>query len=250
MSWVKLDDRIFDNPKIAVLSAEAKVAYLKSITYCARELTDGRIPRPIAHEYAGKPKVVRELVPALWETPDTLTYGVHDYLKYNPTRAQVEAERSAARRRMNGRTSPEVSPEVQGELHPPPVYPDPRNSESLSPVPPFPTPADPGPSGGGRMDELRRKWDSSIGSLSTRDAAEFAEFASVVPHEWFLEAIAETDEKSDTSPWPFCRSILTRCIEVGKSPKGKREKHATEGSARAQFLARFKEAEMAHGEGR
>ena len=61
MSWVKLDDRYFDNPKIAALSDSAKVAHLESMTYCARELTDGFIPLKKAKAIAGRSRVVQEL---------------------------------------------------------------------------------------------------------------------------------------------------------------------------------------------
>lgn len=129
MSWVKLDDRIFDNPKIAALSDAAKVAYLEATCYCARELTDGFIPMNKAKALAGKPRVIQELIPQLWE-PTSSGFRVHDYLKYNPTREQVVREREAAKRRMSGIRSGEQTPEQQGEVHPPPVDP-------VNPDPPF-----------------------------------------------------------------------------------------------------------------
>ncbi len=129
MSWVKLDDRFFDNPKIAPLSDGAQLAYLKATTYSARELTDGFVALKKAKEY-GSPKVIKELVPSLWEPCDG-GFMVHDYLKYNPTRAQVLAERDAAKKRMQGARSGDVranSGGTSGEVHPSPVDP-------LSPIP-------------------------------------------------------------------------------------------------------------------
>lgn len=129
MSWVKIDDRIFDNPKIAALSDAAKVAYLESIAYCARELTDGFVPDKKAAGYAGRARIAQELVPHLWE-PVAAGYLVHDYLKYNPPRAQVLAEREAARARMSGRTSPTVQGDVQAKFR--------RNSKApVDPVDPL-----------------------------------------------------------------------------------------------------------------
>lgn len=132
MSWFKLDDRFFDNPKIAGISDAAKIAYLKAGTYCARELTDGLLPFFKGKEYAGSTRVMKELVPSLWE-PFEAGFQVHDYLKYNPTRAQVLAEREAAQQRMFRRRSPvgspeqtpEQTPEVRGEVRGTPVDPDP-----------------------------------------------------------------------------------------------------------------------------
>lgn len=142
MSWVKLDDRFFDNPKIAALSADAKVAYLEAATYCARELTDGFVPLIKAKGFAGKARVVVELTPHLWE-PVEGGFQVHDYLKYNPTKAQVLAERKAAQSRMfairssdvranNDGTDDDVQGEVRGEVRGTPVDPDPVSNETVS----------------------------------------------------------------------------------------------------------------------
>jgi DnaD/phage-associated family protein len=147
MSWVKLDDRYFDNPKIAALSDAAKVAHLESMTYCARELTDGHVPLNKAKALAGKPRIVQELVPHLWE-PAANGFMVHDYLKYNPTREQVLRERESAKRRMFGRRSGEQTGEQQGEIHPTPVSPIPEGDLSKSPSYPqipVPTPRFPSP---------------------------------------------------------------------------------------------------------
>lgn len=123
MSWVKLDDRFPDNPKIAKLSDSAVVAYVFGICYCARELTDGLIPAKRAQQFAGKRKTLLELTPELWElTPDG--FLVHDYLKYNPTRSQVLAEREAARGRKFGKSSGEPQAN-SGQSSDAPVNPDP-----------------------------------------------------------------------------------------------------------------------------
>ena len=90
MSWVKLDDRFPDNPKIAPLSDRAFVAYVTSVCYCARELTDGFIPAKTARMYAGKASAVKELTPHLWE-PCAGGFNVHDFLEYNPPRSHVLA---------------------------------------------------------------------------------------------------------------------------------------------------------------
>lgn len=123
MTWFKVDDRIFDNPKIAALSDRAKVSFFEGGTYCSRELTDGFIPAEKARSIARTPKALKELVPHLWE-PARGGYMVHDYLKYNPTRERVMAEKealnktrseagkkgAAARWQMDGKTDGKPSP--------------------------------------------------------------------------------------------------------------------------------------------
>lgn len=94
MSWFKLDDSFFDNPKIIPLSDSAIVCFLKCGTYCASQLTDGFVPERRARDYAGKAKVLSELVPSLLESTAG-GFMVHDYLKYNPKREQVLKEKEA-----------------------------------------------------------------------------------------------------------------------------------------------------------
>lgn len=109
MSWVRIDDAMPDSLKIAPLSDAAFRAYVTSICYCARSLSDGFVPTKKAKEFAGRPRVVQELADAgLWDH-DTLGEGfkVHDYLVYNPTREKVLSEREAAQRRMKRLRSPE-----------------------------------------------------------------------------------------------------------------------------------------------
>ncbi len=105
MSWVKLDDDFFENPKTGPLSNGAKLLYLAGLTYCAKRLTDGQIdPRGVkavrAKTGAGM-KVVAELETAgRWEKNGN-GYIVHDYLDYNPPAAKVLAQRKAAKERMS-----------------------------------------------------------------------------------------------------------------------------------------------------
>jgi hypothetical protein len=110
MTWVRLDDGIFYNPKIADLSDAAQLAHIKAIVYCSQGRTDGLVPLRISKQLAS-PKVLKELVPLLWHLSDDLCercrsipdavaatggqsggFYVHDYLEYNPTRAEVEEE--------------------------------------------------------------------------------------------------------------------------------------------------------------
>ncbi len=113
MSWFKLDDSFFDNLKIAALSDPAQLAYLKGAVYCARNLTDGVIPVRKAEEFASK--CLKELVPALWE-PVNGGFVIHDYLQYNPSKAQVMTEREKARNRKFGRSSGEPKANFSGTI--------------------------------------------------------------------------------------------------------------------------------------
>lgn len=136
MAWARLDDGMFDNPKIAALSDAAQLAHVKAIVYCARNLTDGAVHLRKAKEWAS-PKVIKELVPRLWE-PTSEGFLIHDYLQYNPSRDQVLREREAAKQRMRGVRSPDVRPNKQENFE--------RGSHAPDPVPlPDPVDTDPQP---------------------------------------------------------------------------------------------------------
>jgi len=110
MSWVSIDDQLPDNLKIAALSDRAFRAYITSICYCGRNLTDGAIPGRHAKQWAGK--TLGELVPNLWE-PREGGYNVHDYLKYNPTRKTVLARRARDSTRKRGGIHPGIREESE-----------------------------------------------------------------------------------------------------------------------------------------
>lgn len=109
MTWVKLDDTVTEHPKCVALSSHAWTLWLHGLTYCSRNLTDGEIPGVMLARLSSVPqprKVASELIDAgLWHDSDG-SYWIHDYCEHQRTRADIEAERAAARaRRNNGKRS-------------------------------------------------------------------------------------------------------------------------------------------------
>ncbi len=91
MGWVKLDDGFPMHPRVVGLSLEAKWAYIEALCYAARYETDGLVPDVVA---ANGP-VRRELLDVgLWENREN-GISIHDYLEYNPARAEQESKREA-----------------------------------------------------------------------------------------------------------------------------------------------------------
>jgi hypothetical protein len=123
MPWVRLDEGFADHPKIERAGPMAAWLHVVAICYCNRHLTDGRIPKAKARRLADIPtpdKHIKALVDAgLWDDEGD-DYIVHDFLDYQPSRADVEADRAQARDRMAkrrrkpdgtfGRSSPEHPP--------------------------------------------------------------------------------------------------------------------------------------------
>jgi hypothetical protein len=101
MTWAKLDDHFHAHPKIAELEPaimlEAVGLHALAISWSADNLTDGRIPRGLPCKLAGRnvDEIVDALVEVgLWERKRR-GLEIHDYLDYNPSRAQIEAARAA-----------------------------------------------------------------------------------------------------------------------------------------------------------
>jgi len=99
VTWAKIDDKFHSHPKLAEIEPELMLAaaglYSMTLSWCADQLTDGQIPRSQPRRIAGAPvdNLVDELVRVgLWETRKD-GFFVHDYLDYNPSKAQVLAER-------------------------------------------------------------------------------------------------------------------------------------------------------------
>lgn len=109
MTWVKIDDTVTEHPKCVGMSPNAWTLWLHGLAYSSRNLTDGHIPAVMLSRLSGVPqpkKVAAELVVAgLWhDSADG--YEIHDYCEHQRTKADIEAERAAARaRRNNGRNS-------------------------------------------------------------------------------------------------------------------------------------------------
>jgi hypothetical protein len=144
MTWVKLDDAILDNPKIARAGVYGFAMHVAAITWCGRNLTDGHIPysrvtallalqyvnidcsNPLALPGGGSglsgeegldPYVVAAHLVSigLWhETPDG--YEIHDYLEYNPPKAKVLADRERSAQRVKKHRSNAVASRVSNAV--------------------------------------------------------------------------------------------------------------------------------------
>ena len=111
---MKIDDGYHRNPKVRAAGLHARALHLAGLCWTSANLHDGRIPRAmlalIAAEAEVKPSVVKRLVEVgLWhETPDG--WEIHDYLEFNRSAAQIQADREAAKRRQQkGRQSQALS---------------------------------------------------------------------------------------------------------------------------------------------
>lgn len=109
MAHAQLDDLYGDHPKIAGLSDAAYRLHTQGILFCARHLTDGLIPADEVPRLVRKfrrPALVELLDRGLWISVLDGAFSVHDYLDWNPSRAEVERRRAqAAKRKAEWRAS-------------------------------------------------------------------------------------------------------------------------------------------------
>jgi hypothetical protein len=170
VTWVKIDDRFSEHPKLAQVGPLGWGIWLAGLAYCNRNETDGFIPRAIARSLADFEMVAddgqlytlsatcgalsEELHPewvaewlvkaALWE-PAPGGYRVHDYGDYQFTKAENEARREQRRsagqaggqasakaraKQTPSRRQADAQADAQAESNPVPV-PVPKKSSSL-----------------------------------------------------------------------------------------------------------------------
>jgi hypothetical protein len=109
MPYVMLDDKFPEHPKIDVLSDAAFRLMVAGICYCNRHTTDGLVHTPRVDRLVPKfkPSTLRELTDGdepLW-LPGDGGFDVHDYLDWNKSRAQIEAQSARQSERARKRWS-------------------------------------------------------------------------------------------------------------------------------------------------
>lgn len=125
MPWFKVDDGFHGHPKVVELSLEAVGVWTLAGSWCAAYLTDGEIGLKSIQRLGGGKEQADELVYAgLWLEPLPGLYQFKDWDDYQPLKETVEAEREAARERMQKvrakkkGTGPEASEDVQANVRP------------------------------------------------------------------------------------------------------------------------------------
>ena len=144
MTWVKLDDQFPDHPKIEEVGGDAAWLYVCGLCYCARYLTDGKIPKgrvPRLSDRKNPEKLARALVTAGMWFDGVDAYYVHDYLEFNPSREHVEREREKERVRKSRGRSAQGRDERGRVTNVPGVVPGGHLGGQPGGVPPVPSPS-------------------------------------------------------------------------------------------------------------
>lgn len=110
MAWFKCCDTLFSNRKVtkAWMTDPASLgAWLMCGTWSANQETDGHIPEHIVRMFGISDDQIEALVDAGLFLPDPVDTGwvMHDFLEYNPSRAELAEKRQKdAVRRASART--------------------------------------------------------------------------------------------------------------------------------------------------
>lgn len=144
MTWAKLDDAFPNHPKVVELSDRLFRLHVTAICYCAKGLTDGEVPAgALRRLLRGTPRQAQALVDAgLWEVNGD-GWAVHDYLKYNPSSAQVEELRR--QRAEAGSLGGQASAEAKAQASAEPSATENSEKKAALAQPRYPLPVDPGP---------------------------------------------------------------------------------------------------------
>lgn len=109
MTWFRVDAGMRDHPAWIGCPKAAKADWLDLGTYAAQHLTDGHLPQEIVRRIT-TPQTLKWLLSHgrlhapddhCDDCPNNGQFYLHAYLERNPSRAQLEAEREASRKRMS-----------------------------------------------------------------------------------------------------------------------------------------------------
>ena len=249
MSWIKLDDQFSHHPKVIQAGPLAGWLHVCALCYCAQYLTDGFIPNGVTNVLADYSNIgvtdmevtlgalghdieVRELVDrlvevGLWEQVKK-GYLIHDYLEYNPSKAQVLAERAKNAERQgryqakqktvidnNAVTNASDNASVTGAPYPYP-YPYPIKDEEVGVA----------VEGSAAATAAAIKaFENTVGLIpGARQRDEIVQamddLIEIGHPEWWTMALKEAEDNNARS-WNYVRSIVSRCLRDGSAPGSK-----------------------------
>jgi hypothetical protein len=99
VTWLRIDDRMPDHPKIVDLSPATKWAMVELWCYCAAHKTDGVVTFGAAKRLASA-GALKQLEHAGLLERNGQAFHVHDWLDHNISAAEHEARRAADAERL------------------------------------------------------------------------------------------------------------------------------------------------------
>lgn len=209
MAWTRIDDKFLLNPKIQSVGVYGMALYLSSLIYCNSNLTDGFILESVlpmlcgmAYQTPAK-KMADVLVDVnLWEKVEG-GYQVHDFLKFNKSKQEIELinKTRAKNGAKGGRPAKQTEtysvskPVSKQDSKQPPINPNPLKDTT---TPPYPPESDP------KFEALFSAYEKLFGKPPKVDSEEIAIVDEMIndgiSDVEFVAAIREMDEKGYSCP--------------------------------------------------
>jgi len=109
MTWFKVDDKLSFHAKVVRAGNPAMGAWVRIGAWCAERESDGIIPIEVAGLMASIEELAR-LTEVGFLSKHPGGYELHDFLKYNPSHAELEAKRTQWVEKRHNRASRGASP--------------------------------------------------------------------------------------------------------------------------------------------
>lgn len=99
MVWFKVDDNLAFHRKSLAAGNSAMGLWVRAGSYCAQQLTDGFVPDEIVPSLGTFAQASRLVLVEFWSKTSG-GFMFHDWHTYQPTRAEIEADRARSRERV------------------------------------------------------------------------------------------------------------------------------------------------------
>lgn len=146
MPWFRVDDSLAFHAKTVAAGNAAMGMWLRAGTWCAQQLTDGFVPSHMVSALGSRGQAAALVKAGMWRQEDG-GYRFHDWLDYQPTAAEVQADRSAKHeakvragraggvasgvaRRKHNPSNGEAEQEANAEQNEAPTRPDPTRPKT------------------------------------------------------------------------------------------------------------------------
>lgn len=225
MSWFKVDDGFWSNPKVLNLSDGATALWVRAGSYCCQHLTDGVVLSSVLR-VLGSEDAAEELVAVgLWKSTRR-GFEFHDWSEYQETSATVKKRREEQRDRQRKRRASRDS--ARNVTRDKSVTDGVTNGERHAPVTrecATPDPARPGPA---RPDQVKTK-NTSAESAEASDGGDGSAIAAADGGVVGFSAVPGGSAGSG-SPEDRPESVSENCVSGnggksgGNSGTGSREK--------------------------
>ena len=217
MAWARIDDNFFNHPKVRNAGKDAVIFYLAALCHSNAFLTEGFIQDAMieligVQSFQKKPvQLAERLVDCgLWERVDG-GYLIHDFLKYNHSKAEVEEIKSkkSASGKLGGRPALKAN-DKQTESHTQPIPSHTQPSQEK----------DKESAAGGEKSEavaaVSKAYESEIGIITAGTSERIKAAVEEYPADWIIDAISEA-VKYNARNWAYVSKVLTRWKAQGRT---------------------------------